>query len=77
MNELWKDIPNNEGVWWAVNPKISHDWIVVAVLYEICGTTAKLRIHLPGNSEHYLLDRFVGELKWQKAITPVYHWYEK
>lgn len=76
MNDLWKEEPDSEGVWWCVNPEkeFEHLFMVAKVFPEGGKMSPRLRIHLAGDRRDHPVDHFRGVLVWQKAIMPIYRW---
>jgi hypothetical protein len=75
-NDLWRDEPDGEGVWWAVNPdpQFADTFLVAEVRHEAGAMTPRLVIRMPGEAREYPLDHFRGQLLWQRAVRPIYRW---
>lgn len=68
MNELWQELPDREGLWWAIDPSLEHDWEM-----------AEIRIRYGVVWAYFAGDDGRTKAKelnylWQKAIPPIYHW---
>jgi hypothetical protein len=74
LNDLWQEVPDTEGLWWAVNPEVPHQWLIARVVQEPAKMNPRLRIHFAGERRDYPLEHFRGKLVWQKALMPIFYW---
>jgi hypothetical protein len=75
-NDLWHDVPDRNGYWWAVNPDpaFAHDYCIGQAFYEGGLQNPRLLVWLAGEHKAYPAGHWKGFLVWQKAILPIYSW---
>lgn len=73
-NGYWKEVPDSQGFWWAVNPAFPREYMVAQVSYLGGLQNPPLRIHMAGERRDYPINHYKGVLLWQKAITPIFRW---